>query len=67
MPKPKAETTVLDVHDPFMSINEIAAFLSVTRDMVYKMMDDGRLPYIYVGSVRRVRQSAVKACVAAGS
>lgn len=62
MPKGSAASTRLDTDDPFMSVNEVAAFLGVHRANVYRMMAEGRLPYIVVGSGarRRVRQSDVK-------
>ena len=61
MPK-SATPSRLDTDDPYMSVNDIAEYLSVHRANVYRMMAEGRLPYVLVGPYkrRRVRQSDVR-------
>lgn len=65
MAKSAAASTRLNTEDPYMSVNEVAAFLGVHRANVYRMMAEGRLPYIVVGSGarRRVRQSDIAALI----
>ena len=58
----------LDQDDPFMTVPEIASFYKMHRANVYRLMAEGRLPYTQVSPrVRRVRRSAVKKLLDAGS
>jgi excisionase family DNA binding protein len=54
-------TAVIDTADGWMSINEIATYFEINRAYVYTLMSDGRLPYVKLGSRRRVKMSDVKA------
>lgn len=56
-----ATPTRLDTDDPYMSVNDISKYLSVHRANVYRLMAEGRLPYVLVGphKRRRVRMSDV--------
>jgi excisionase family DNA binding protein len=47
----------IDPADRLMSVNEIASYCGVHRARVYQLMRDGALPYVTVGSRRRVKMS----------
>lgn len=38
---------------------EVASYLGVSRGMVYKLIREGRLPYIEVGEAKRIPWDAV--------
>jgi len=48
---PPALTTVADV----------ANFLAISRSKIYKLMDEGELPYVKLGKCRRVLRTDVEA------
>ncbi len=56
--------TVVD--EGLMTVNDAAAFLAVTRATVYAMMRAGTVPYVYIGSVRRIPRAAIKSLVLTG-
>ena len=63
MPKLKPQPVhepPLDVTDRLLSVNEVAEYLSTHRAWVYRAMRDGTLPFVVVGSRRRVRLSDLK-------
>lgn len=43
--------------DPLLTVNDVAAYLKVHRARVYAIMRDEALPYVLVGTRRRVRMS----------
>lgn len=51
----------IDTADRLMPINEIAEYLQIHRTRVYGLMNDGALPYVVVGTRRRVRMSDLQA------
>jgi excisionase family DNA binding protein len=51
----------VDTTDRLMTVNEIAEYLGTHRAWVYRAMRDGTLPYVLVGSRRRVRMSDLRA------
>ena len=61
MPKTTARPAPpLDTTDRFMSIDEVAEFLSAHRSLVYRLMRSGELPWTTIGARRRVRMSDVR-------
>ncbi len=50
-----------------MTVSEVAAALAVSRPMIYVLMDKGHLPWISVGTRRRIRSSDVEAYLLANS
>jgi excisionase family DNA binding protein len=42
-----------------ISTNAAAKFLSVSRSMVYLLMDQGALPFVKIGKARRIPMRAV--------
>jgi len=44
-------------------VDEAKDYLNVARSTVYKLFDSGELPYVKVGSCRRVRWSDLEAFV----
>ena len=47
-----------------MKINEVAAYLSVSRATVYRFIHRDGLPYVHVGPRRRVRREDLEAWIA---
>ncbi len=45
----------------FADVNEAAAFLSMARSSIYKLMDAGELTYAKFGKSRRIPWTALKA------
>ena len=44
-----------------MSVNEVARFLSISRDSVYRLVRSGALPSVKVGERLRFRPEAIHA------
>ena len=42
-----------------MGINEAAKFLDVARPMIYRLMDDGSIPFVRVGSRRKIARKSL--------
>jgi len=53
--------SVIDVADRLLSVNEVAEYLSTHRAWVYRAMRNGTLPFVMVGTRRRVRMSDLRA------
>jgi len=53
-------TAPIDTNDRFMSIDEVAEFLSAHKSLVYRLMRNGQLPWTTIGARRRVRMSDVR-------
>lgn len=49
------------VSDGLVTVPEAAAFLRVSRSMIYVLMDRGDLPYVRIGSARRIPKKALVA------
>lgn len=47
-------------------VDDVARFLSLSRSMVYLLMENGALPYVKFGRARRVPHRAVIALAARG-
>jgi excisionase family DNA binding protein len=45
------------------TVQEVAAYLSLSRSKVYQLMDDGALPHVKLGKCRRIRWADVDALV----
>lgn len=45
--------------EALQTVPTVAKFLSLSRSKIYQLMDSGELPYIKIGSSRRVRWSDV--------
>jgi excisionase family DNA binding protein len=43
-----------------MKIREAAQYLAVSRGTLYKLMDNGELPYLKIGKARRVEHRALQ-------
>ena len=43
-----------------VKVSEVAQMLGISRAMVYKLMDSGKLSYVKLGCARRVEQKAVR-------
>lgn len=56
----------LDTDDRYMSVGDVADYLGVNKALVYRLMRSSQLPYIVVGSRRRVKQSDVQKIIEAG-
>ena len=52
--------------EQYYTIDEVAERLKVTRKTVYDWMRSGELPYVQVGSRRRITGSALKAFIRQG-
>ena len=63
MPKP----AVPDLTDRLLTVNDVAEYLSTHRAWVYRAMRDGTLPFVMVGTRRRVRLSDLQAYLADAS
>jgi excisionase family DNA binding protein len=46
--------------DGFADLHEAAAFLSVSRSSIYKLMDASELPYAKFGKARRIPWRALR-------
>ena len=44
----------------FAAIGEVCRYLSLSRSKVYRLMDEGKLPFARIGRARRVPWSALK-------
>jgi excisionase family DNA binding protein len=50
-----------DVMDEgLMKVSQVAAFLAISRPVVYRLMASGDLPWVKVRKSRRIPRSAVK-------
>lgn len=47
------------VSDGLVTVPEAAAFLRVSRSTIYVLMDRGDLPYVRIGSARRIPKKAL--------
>lgn len=54
------------VSDGLMTVPAACEFLAVSRSSVWKMMQDGELPFVNVGRARRIPRAAIKAYVSKG-
>jgi len=50
----------LDPARPMFTVDETAAILHVSRDIVYKLMSSGELEYHLVGRRRRIQQEELE-------
>ena len=57
----------LDLNDQLLMVNEVADYCHIHRARVYALMRSGALPYVLVGSRRRVRMSDLMAYLDAAS
>ena len=55
-----------DLTAPLMTVDEVADTLRVGRRFVYRLMEQGRLPWSTVGSRRRFRREDVMALISEG-
>ena len=51
---------------PLMTVDEVASTLRVGRRFVYRLMEQGRLPWVMVGKRRRLRREDVIALLGEG-
>lgn len=67
MPKPTPITTPTPTptHVPreLYTIPETMRAMHVSRDTVYKLMDAGELPTVYIGRARRIRHADIVAYI----
>ena len=56
-------TSTLPAESQLVRVTEVARHLSLSRSMIYQMMDRGVLPYVKLGKSRRVRWSDVQTLV----
>ena len=42
-------------------VRHVAIYLAVSRPTVYALLESGRLPYVRIGSARRIPKEAVRA------
>jgi excisionase family DNA binding protein len=56
-------TPNLPAESQLVRVTEVARHLSLSRSMIYQMMDRGVLPYVKLGKSRRVRWSDVQTLV----
>lgn len=62
MAKTRTETLPpVNTADRLLPVNEIAEYLGTHRAWVYRAMRDGTLPFVVVGTRRRVRMSDLRA------
>lgn len=52
--------------EDILSVTQVAAYLGVSRQTVYRLMRSGQLGYVMVGSRRRVPRQGLDALLAAG-
>jgi excisionase family DNA binding protein len=50
-----------------MSVNEVATFLAISRDSVYRLVRSGALPAVKVGERLRFRPEAIEAYLDRGA
>lgn len=55
------EVTALSEQGRLLSVNEVAYFLGVSRDSVYRLVRKGVLPYVRVGDRLRFRPVEIDA------
>jgi excisionase family DNA binding protein len=55
------------MQEPLYTPTEVAEYLKVTRQAVYKWMKQGRLGFVLVGADRRVPESALTAFIRSGN
>lgn len=53
--------------EKFYTIKEVAQMLQVTPAAIYKWMRQGRLKYVVVGDIRRIRESDLQAFMKPGN
>jgi excisionase family DNA binding protein len=53
------ETNLGLFEDGLGRVSEAAKFLSVSRSHIYKLMDQGQLPYVKIGKSRRIPRRAM--------
>ncbi len=53
--------------EKFYTIKEIAQMLQVTPAAIYKWMRQGRLKYVQVGDVRRIKESDLQSFMKPGN
>ncbi len=54
------------LNDRWLSVDEIAAYLGIKRDTVYKWIDRKRMPAHKVGAIWKFRKDEVDAWVTSG-
>ena len=47
--------------------SEAMKILNISRNLIYKMMDEGKLRYINIGNVRRIRREELERVMAEGT
>lgn len=52
--------------EEYYTVDEVATRLKVSRDAIYKWMQQGRLAYVLVGTRRRITSSGLRAFVKPG-
>ena len=62
----EAQTTNV-ADDRWLSVEEIAVYLGVKRDTVYKWIDRKGMPAHKVGSLWKFRRDEIDACVTSGT
>ena len=55
-----SERSIDLVGDGLCRVNEAAKFLGISRSMIYKLMEDGSLVYVRIGTGRRVPRQALR-------
>lgn len=58
-----AEDAESVLSEPLMDVQDLAAFLNVSRSMVYKLAEQGALPAVRIGRLVRFRRRDVAAYV----
>lgn len=58
-----AEDAESVLSEPLMDVQEVAAFLNVSRSMVYKLAEQGALPAVRIGRLVRFRRRDAAAFV----
>jgi excisionase family DNA binding protein len=56
---PAGQTAHDLVRDGLTSVKEAVAFLRISQALLYKLMGDGRLPYVKIGRARRIPRNAL--------
>ena len=54
------------MEEEYYTIDEVAERLKVTRKAIYNWMRSGELPYVHIGSRRRITSSALKTFIRQG-
>ena len=49
-----------DLRDELMMVDDVAEFLHCNKNMVYRLIQAGKLPYIKVGCIKVLRSSLLK-------